>query len=316
MRQLLGALPIPTDERILVGFEGAEDAAVYALSDDRALVFTTDVITPIVDDPETYGAIAAANSLSDVYAMGGRPLMALSVFFVPEGFPLDVGHRILLGGTRAAMAAGSPILGGHTVEARDLMYGLAVVGEADPRRLFLNRAARPGDVLLLTKPLGTGTLATGVKRARHGEADIGDAIAGMMQTNAAAVGPLHAAGVKAATDVTGFGLLGHAGEMAAASGVELVVEQAAVPAYRGARDCLAAGLRTGANKRNRAYASELGPLAGEPEELLVDPQTSGGLLVAVAADRADALVTELRAAGYGAATRIGEVRAGAGLRIV
>jgi len=316
LRRLIGALPIPADERLLVGFENAEDAAVYQLDESRALVFTTDFITPIVDDPETYGAIAAVNSLSDVWAMGGRPLIALSVYVLPEDFPLDVGHQILLGGSRAALAAGAPVVGGHTVQGRDLLYGLAVVGEVHPQRIFKNSAFRAGDALVLTKPLGTGTLATGVKRGRFTEADIPDALQGMLQPNGAAVAPLHAAGVRAATDITGFGLLGHTAELARASGVELVLEQARVPGYALARETLAAGLRTGANKRNLAYAGELGPLAGTPEDLLLDPQTSGGLLAGVPADRADALVRELVAAGYARACIIGEVRPGAGLRVV
>lgn len=316
MRQLLGALPIPKDERILVGFENAEDAAVYRLDAQRALVCTTDVITPLVDDPETFGRIAAVNALSDVYAMGGRPLLALSILAIPEEFPLEVGSRILAGGARAALAAGAPVVGGHTVQARDLLYGLAVVGEADPQRLFLNSQVAPGDALLLSKPLGTGTLTTAVKRGRLTERDILDAMRGMTQTNAAAVAPMHAAQVRAATDITGFGLLGHAAELANASGVEIVLEASAVPEYPGARASLAAGVRTGANKRNLQYARDLGPLEGEPEPLLVDPQTSGGLLIAVAPARAGALVNDLRRAGYTAAARVGEARAGLGVRIV
>jgi selenide,water dikinase len=316
LRQLLGALPLPIDERILIGFDNAEDAAVYALDAERALIFTTDFITPIVDDPETYGRIAAVNALSDVWAMGGRPLLALSVYMLPEGFPLEVGAKILAGAAHAALAAGAPVLGGHTVQGRDLMVGLAVIGEAHPARLFRNTAFSPGDALLLTKPLGTGTLATGVKRGRFDETSIREAIDGMLLTNAAAVPPAQAAGVRAATDVTGFGLLGHAASVARASGVELVLEQAAVPAYALARETLAAGVRTGANKRNLQYARELGPLTGEPEDLLLDPQTSGGLLVAVPAAAAEALTATLRAAGYPRVSRIGEVRAGAGLRLV
>jgi selenide,water dikinase len=315
LRQLLGALPIPQDERILSGFENAEDAAVYALDAERALVFTTDVITPLVDDPEAFGAIAAANALSDIYAMGGRPLMTLGILGLPEGFPLEVGGTILAGGAQVALAAGAPVLGGHTLQSRDLVYGLAAVGEVHPRRLFLSSRFQAGDALILTKPLGTGALTTAIKRGRLVEAEIAEAIAGMRQLNRAAVKPLLEAGVTAATDITGFGLLGHAAEVAKASGVELVLERARLPAYAQARELLAAGMRTGANKRNLAYAAELGPLKGEVEDLLVDPQTSGGLLVAVARDRALGLRERLAAAGYAAAAVIGEVRAGAGLRV-
>jgi selenide, water dikinase len=316
LRRLVGALPIPTDERILAGFENAEDAAVYRLDAERAVVFTTDVITPVVDDAATYGAIAAANALSDVYAMGGTGLMSLSILGTPKGFDEELTVALVRGGAELAMRSGAPVLGGHSLEGRDLLFGLAVVGLVHPERLFLNSRASPGDVLILTKPLGTGALSTARKRDLIDDAALAVAIAGMVQTNGAAVAPLQAAGLRCATDITGFGLLGHAAEVAAASKAELVIETARLPAYAGARELLHKGVSTRANPRNLEYATGLGPITGTIEPLLVDPQTSGGLLVAITAAKADAVLEALRRAGYAEAAVIGEVRSGAGLRLI
>ncbi len=317
MRLLLDALPPATDERILIGFANAEDAAVYRLDAERALVFTTDIITPLVDDPELFGAIAATNALSDVYAMGGIPLMALSFLAVPATLPPAVTAAIAKGGATASLKAGAPVVGGHSVEARDLMYGLAVVGLAHPDKLFRNDRLQVGDALILTKPLGTGALTTALKNDALAEADLAAAIAGMTQTNAAAVTPMHAAGVKAATDITGFGLLGHAAEQARASGVRVVLDTHTLPEYPRAREMLAAGFRTRASKGNLDYALGLGPVVceGEVDLLTRDPQTSGGLLVAVAAEGCASLIDALRRAGYVHAARVGEVRTGAGLEL-
>jgi selenide, water dikinase len=316
LRRLVGALPIPNDERILCGFENAEDAAVYRLDDARAVVFTTDVITPVVDDPETYGAIAAANALSDIYAMGGTGLMSLSILGTPRDLPEDVLIAIVRGGAELCAKNGAPVLGGHSLEGKDLLFGLAVIGLVHPDEVFLNSRARPGDALVLTKALGTGALTTARKRDRLDDAGLAPCIAGMLHTSADAVAPLRAAGVRCTTDISGFGLLGHAAEVASASKVELVIDAARVSAYPQARELLKAGITTRANPRNLAYAQELGPLSGSVDPLLIDPQTSGGLLGCVPKGAVPTVLKTLHALGYGDAAEIGEVRAGAGLRLL
>lgn len=315
LRQIIGALPIPSDPRVLVSFENSEDAAVYKISDDRALVVTIDVITPLVDDPETYGKIAAANSFSDIYAMGGKALLSLSYLAIPADLPPAIGAAILKGASEIALEAGAPILGGHTVESRDFMFGLTAVGEAHPQKLFLNDRLRDGDQLLLTKPLGTGSLMSALKNDKISLTDVGDALTGMMQLNKNAVEPMLMHGVVAATDITGFSLLGHAAEMARASGVRVVIHQKDVPAYGNARETLGRGIVTRGNKRNLAYVQSLGPLEGSPEPLLLDPQTSGGLLVAVRPENAQILEAALKKAGYRLTTRVGEIRKGAGIEV-
>ena len=214
------------------------------------------------------------------------------------------------------MSAGAPVLGGHSVEGRDVLFGLAVVGEVDPRRMFTNDALRVGDQIILTKPLGTGTLTTACKRKGLSEDDIRDAIDGMVLSNGSAVDILHGAGVCGATDVTGFGLMGHAAEMAAGSGARVVIEQSSVPEYQDARKWLSDGVVTRANARNLDYVRSLGALAGDPEPLLLDPQTSGGLLFGVDESQVDETLAQLRAAGYAGSARIGEVVAGSGLETV
>ena len=315
---MLGSLPVPEGDSILVGFENAEDAAVYKIAEDRALVVTVDVITPLVDDPVLFGAIAATNALSDVYAMGGRALMSLSFIGTPAKFPMDITAEILRGGAEKAMAAGAPVLGGHSVQSQDLMYGLCAVGEVHPDQILKNDNLRAGDQLVLTKPLGTGGICTALKSGKldmEHEAVVA-AVAGMTLTNAAAVEPMRAAGVRAATDVTGFGLLGHAAEMAEASKVQVVFEQKSIPEYPMGRELLARGFVTRGETVNPRYVRELGPLDGEPESLLLDPQTSGGLLVAVVPEHLDGLLAALHAAGYPAATQIGEVRVGGGILVI
>ena len=316
MRLLIDALPVPRDERLLIGFDNAEDAAVYRLDAERALVFTTDVITPLVDDPKLFGAIAATNSLSDVAAMGGKPLISLSFLSAPASVPPDVVAAIAVGGAETAMASGAPVVGGHSIAGRDLLYGLAVVGMAHPDRLFRNDRLRPGDELLLTKPLGTGTLTTAAMNDALAQSDLAEAVAGMTLSNAAAVDPMHQAKVQAATDITGFGLLGHAAELARASKVQVLIDTPAVPEYARAREMLERKFLTGASTKNLDYARSLGPVDGEPDLILRDPQTSGGLLVAVRPDKRDSLLAALRAAGYAHVARIGEVRAGAGLKLL
>jgi selenide,water dikinase len=315
LRQVLGALPVPNDDRLLAGFEDAEDAAVFRLDEERALVVTLDVITPLVDDPFTFGEIAAANALSDVYAMGGEPTLCLSFLGIPRGFSEEATVEIVRGGASVVSEAGAFIVGGHSVESKDLLFGLAAMGLAHPDRLFRNDGLAPGDQLLLTKPLGTGTLTTAVRNDALAAEAIEPAVTGMRLTHRAAVAPCRNAGVRSATDVTGFGLVGHAAEMAKASSVRIVLDAGSIPAYPEAREMLAKGHVTRANRTNLAYARELGPLDGKPEPLLADPQTSGGLLIGVRAEQAEELASELRNAGFPATCPIGRVIGGAGVEI-
>jgi selenide,water dikinase len=316
LRQVLEALPVPGDPRVLSGFDRLEDAAVFRLDSARALVATVDVITPVVDAPFLFGEIAAANSLSDIYAMGAEPLLSLSFLGVPRDFPAEAAASIAKGGASLALASGAPVVGGHSLESRDLMFGLAAFGLADPERLFRNDGLAAGDELILTKPLGTGALTTALKNDALSERDLAEAIAGMRQTNGAAVRPCHAAAVRAETDITGFGLIGHAAEMARASSVRVVLEAAAVPAYPHARDMLKKGHRTRGDRTNLEYARDLGPLEGTPDSLLLDPQTSGGLLVAVPREAADGLLDALRGAGFPSAARVGYTSEGRGVAVV
>lgn len=313
---MLDSLPVPEGERFVTGFGNSEDAAVFKLDAERGIVFSIDVITPLVDDPELFGAIAAANALSDIYAMGGRGLVSLSFLGTPKGFPVEITAAIARGGAELAKNEGAPVVGGHSVESKDLMYGLAVVGIADPEVLFKNDALAVGDELLLTKPLGTGALTTAVKARKLAARDVADAFAGMRQTNRAAVDPALQHGVRAVTDITGFGLLGHTAEVASASGVCAVISQSDVPEYAGAREALRNGHVTRGERTNPEYVNSLGPLAGEPESLLFDPQTSGGLLIAVTRERSQSLLHALKAAGFDRTARIGHVEAGAGIRVV
>jgi selenide,water dikinase len=314
LRHIVAALPVPDDPRLLAGFAHSEDAAIWRLDAERALAVTIDVITPIADDPGTWGAIAAANALSDVYAVGGRPLVAVAFLALPSALRPEVGAAVVRGAADIVRADGAVLAGGHTIVAAEPQFGLAVVGLAHPGRLFLNPNVRPGDQLVLTKPLGTGVLTTARKRDRIDDAALAPALAGMLQTNAAAVASLLAAGVRAATDITGFGLVGHAAELARASGVELRIDAGAVPAYPGARALLADGIATAAAPRNVLYARELGPVTGAVRALFADPQTSGGLLAAVAPAQLERVLAGLREAGYLDAAHVGEARAGAGLR--
>ena len=288
---------------------------MHQISPDRAVIFSVDVITPLVDDPKLYGAISAANALSDIYAMGGEGMMSLSVLGAPGDFPVDVLTEILRGAAETALAAGAPILGGHSIESKDLLFGLAVVGTAHPDQLFRNDGLRPGDQLVLTQALGTGTLTTALKRDHLTEAELQPAFDAMARLNAAAVEPLRRHGVRAATDITGFGLLGHAAEMAKGSGVQVVFDQALVPELPRAREMMAAGVVTRGNGRNRAYVEDLGPLEGDPEPLVLDPQTSGGLLAAVSPEALPAVLDELRSCGYPEAARVGEIREGRGIHV-
>ena len=303
---------------MLVGLEPADDAAVYRVSDDRAIVFTVDVITPIVDDPHTFGRIAATNSISDVYAMGGRPLMALNVACFSPKVPPEALRGILAGASEVGREAACPILGGHTVKDTEVKFGLAVVGEVHPDAILTNAGARAGDALILTKGLGTSALATALKRDRFDENDawFASMIDGMTLSNGPAVEIARRHGVNGLTDVTGFGLSGHATEMAEASGVTLRLELDALPALPGARSLLHEGFTCGGSNANRRHAADRLVIASKRTEaeieLLFDPQTSGPMLISLPEAQAEAAVADLRAGGYPDAGRVGFVTARVG----
>ncbi len=285
----LRALPLHSDPRLLVGRETLDDAGVFVLTDEIALVQTVDFFAPIVDDPYTFGQIAAANALSDVYAMGGEPLTALNIVGFPAGaLPLEVLTEILRGGQDKVHEAGAVVVGGHSIIDEELKFGVSVTGRVHPQRILSNANAAVGDILVLTKGLGTGLLATAEKKGLLGEADAATLHASMCALNADASRAALAVGARCATDVTGFALLGHASHIAAASSVTLRIESNVVPALPGAREAWARGIRTGGAERNLAYLEsrvDWGQATDEARALVSDPQTSGGLLVAVPAAR-------------------------------
>ena len=289
LSRALNALPVRSDPRLIVGRETFDDAGVFVLSDDLALVQTVDFFAPIVDDPYLFGQIAAANALSDVYAMGGEPITALNIVGFPAGkLPMEVLTDILRGGQDTVHEAGALVVGGHSIIDEELKFGLAVTGRVHPQRILSNARASVGDRLILTKPLGTGLLATAAKRGALGTVETDALYASMRALNAAASRAALSVGVVCATDVTGFGLLGHASHIAAASNVTLVIDAARVPALPGAREAWQEGIRTGGAERNDAYLESRVDWHGASEAsraLLVDPQTSGGLLVAVPSRR-------------------------------
>jgi selenide,water dikinase len=300
-------------DRLLVGTETGDDAAVFALDQRRTLVLTTDFVTPTCDDPYLYGQIAAANALSDVFAMGGVPVVALAVCMFPEALPHELAAAICAGGADKAAEAGAIVAGGHTVRNGELFFGLAVTGEVPRDRFVRNVGARPGDRLVLTKPLGTGTAINAYRSGRLSEAKLRRVCEGMATLNAVAGGLLHDYGVHAATDVTGFGLAGHALGMARGSAVGLRVWLDQLPAYDDVLDLLEAGVTSGGMRNNQhSFEPDLGVNCGRGPiparlRLVFDPQTSGGLLVALPRERAGDLVDALRSAGVAAATIIGEV---------
>jgi selenide,water dikinase len=319
LRTVLGlvrAVDAPEDPDLLVGYDTADDAAVYRVRDDLALVVTTDFFTPIVDDAYDWGRIAATNSLSDVYAMGGSPILVLNIVAWPrEGLPFDLLARVLDGSGDVVRAAGAIVAGGHSIDDPEPKFGLAVVGTVHPDRVLTNRGAHPGDALVLTKPIGLGVISTAVKRGHAPPALVDEAIRVMTTLNATARDAALDVGdaVHAVTDVTGFGLLGHLRELAVASGVAADVDAGAVPVIDGVRELLDAGMVAGGTQRNHAFVSESVDWNGLPENeqlLLADAQTSGGLLLAVARDAADDLVRALRARHTLAAAVVGETHPG------
>jgi len=314
-------LSVPNDQRVLIDYRTSDDAGVYKLDDERALVQTVDFFTPIVDDPFVYGQIAAANALSDVYAMGGRPITALAIAAFPKEADGAILGAIFRGGLEKLREAGVALLGGHTVQDGEIKFGYAVTGEVAPSRVWSNAGARAGDEIILTKAIGTGIIATALKFERAPAGAIAAAIESMTRLNRLASEVLlaHVAGaVRACTDITGFALIGHASEMASASGCTIEIDSASVPLLPGAR-ALVKGNVPGGGRTNAQHFSpgvEVGA-AIDPElvQLLYDPQTSGGLLVSVAPDHADTAMEALMSAGV-AAVRIGRARPRAGSHVV
>jgi selenide,water dikinase len=310
LQELLRGFVPAEGENLLVGLDPADDAAVYRLDDERALVFTIDFFPPIVDDPADFGAIAATNALNDVFAMGGSPLLALSVAAFPEELPLETVRSVFEGAEAQVRAAGALLAGGHTIRDAEPKYGLAVVGTVHPHGIWTKSAAQPGDALYLTKPLGTALVLGG---ARRGVAKLADAVGWMRTLNRDAADLVRAVGPAAVTDVTGFGLLGHAHEMATRSGVRITLDAARLPAIPGALEAARAGVSTAGTRANRAFAQvELGDVDAELVELAYDPQTAGGLLVSLSRAKGPALEAEFARAGLFLA-RIGAVENGAGV---
>ncbi|HET8528386.1 MAG TPA: selenide, water dikinase SelD [Gaiellaceae bacterium] len=304
---LAGFVPVE-EENLLVGLAPADDAAVYRLDEERALVFTLDFFPPLVDDPAAFGRIAATNALNDVFAMGGKPLLALSIAAFPEELPLEVLGAVFAAADEQVRAAGALLAGGHTIRDDEPKYGLAVVGTVHPDGVWAKSTAQPGDALFLTKPVGTGLVLAG-------KGDAGEAVDWMTTLNGDAADVLRAFAPHAVTDVTGFGLFGHAHEMAERSGVRIRIEASAVPVLGDALELARRGVRTGGDPRNREFAPV--EAEGVPEELLAlgyDAQTAGGLLVALPADKALSLQAEFDRRGLFLA-RVGAVEAGAGVAV-
>jgi len=320
LAQVLRVMPPPHDPTVLVGFETADDAGVYRIAPDLALALTVDFFTPIVDDPTAFGAIAAANSLSDIYAMGAKPVVALAVAaFAESGLDQSMLGAIFAGGASKAREAGIAIIGGHTVKDPEPKYGLCVVGLIHPDKIVRNSTARPGNVLVLTKPLGTGIVATARRRDAIGDADLAEAIASMSALNRPASEAMLSVGVDAATDITGFGLIGHLREMIDGSGVGATIDADAVPLLGRAVELAALGHAPGGSKSNLERALALGTSFGslpQPLQLvLCDAQTSGGLLIAVPEERVAALLDALVRNGVNQATVVGRITGERGLNV-
>ena len=308
-------------KELMVGIETADDAAVYRLNDTQALVATTDFFMPIVDDPFDFGRIAATNAVSDVYAMGGRPILALAIVAMPvDKLPTDVIGRILAGGQSVCAAAGIPIAGGHTIDSVEPIYGLVVLGLVHPDRVRRNAGALAGDVLVLGKPLGVGVLSAALKKGALDAAGYARLIETTTRLNTPGIALAEMDGVHAITDVTGFGLAGHALEMARGAGLGITLAWGRVPRLDGVEAMAGDGFVTGASARNwagygRDVTIEAPAWTATAQAILTDPQTSGGLLVACAPEAADDVLATFRREGFGAAAVIGRVEPGAGLRI-
>lgn len=308
----MARLDLGSDPNLLVGISTGDDAGVYRVRDDLAIVSTVDFFTPVVDDPFTYGQIAAANAFSDVYAMGGRPITALNLVCWPQsGLPRELLHEVLRGGSEKAREAGALIVGGHSVADEEVKYGMAVTGLVDPHRVIRNVGAQIGDALILTKPLGTGVLMTAFKRDRLAPEHYDSAVAAMVQLNARAAEVMLQFEVHAATDITGFGLVGHCSKMADGSGVTLVFEESDLPLLPGALECCREGLIPGGGTRNREFFGPAVKISEEVSDEMIsiafDPQTSGGLLIAVPERDGISLVAALHRAGIAEGCIVGRV---------
>jgi selenide, water dikinase len=314
---LAGFIPAEA-ENLLVGLAPADDAAVYRLDDERALIFTLDFFPPVVDDASDYGTIAATNALNDVYAMGGTPLLALSIAAFPEELPVETLAQVFAAADEQVRAAGALLAGGHTIRDAEPKYGLAVIGTVHPDGVWTKSSAKPGDAVYLTKPLGTGLVMSAYKRGAVGAQQLSRAVGWMKTLNADAANVLKKLRVNAVTDVTGFGLFGHAYETAARSGVRLVLESQRFPAIDGALDVARSGIRTSGDPRNRDFAGgHVSIDDGVPETLVAlgyDPQTAGGLLVSLPAEQGPTLEAEFAAAKL-FLRRVGTVEPGAGVLV-
>lgn len=296
----MGKLPKFYNENLIVGIETSDDAAVYRINDTTAMIQTLDFFTPVVDDPYTFGQIAAANSLSDVYAMGGEPAVALNIVGFPNCLDPSVLEEILAGGASKVMEAGAVLAGGHTIQDDEPKYGLSVTGFVHPDRVWSNTGARPGDALILTKPLGAGIVTTAIKAEMAEEMSVKEVITSMSSLNRKAKQVLEKYRIHACTDVTGFGLAGHSLEMARGSGVTLEIDRKKLPIIRGADSLARMGLVPAGAYRNRSFAEkemEVSQAEDHEIDLIMDPQTSGGLLASVSEKDADTVMRELESAG-------------------
>jgi selenide,water dikinase len=312
LAQALAGLPLQSDPNLIAGIERAEDAGVYKLTDELAIIQTLDFFTPIVDDPYKFGQIAAANALSDVYAMGGKPLTAMNIVCFPQGsLDISILREILAGGLGKMHEAGVILVGGHSVEDNELKYGLSVTGIIHPDKVVLNNGARAGDRLVLTKPLGTGIISTAIKGDMADEGAVAKIVKSMSALNRNASELMQENGVHACTDVTGFGLLGHAAEMIEGGDVGLVIDSAAVPFFVEAKELAEMGMIPAGLHRNRDFRKNMVDIARDVPRYLVDifydPQTSGGLLIALPTQKASRLLNRLHDDGIAEAAIIGDV---------
>jgi selenide,water dikinase len=314
---VLSGLPKqPHDPNLIVGFDTADDAGVYRLRDDLALVQTLDFFTPIVDDPFDYGRIAALNSINDVWAMAGTPITAMAITCFPKkGVDPAILGEIMRGGLETLNKYGITLIGGHSVDNEQIMFGYSVTGVIDPNKVARNAGAKVGDVVILTKPIGTGVISTGIKRAKASEAIVSGSVATMLTPGKFAAEAMREFDVTGATDVTGFSLLGHMWEMACASKVTIEIDASSVPLLEGALELATQGMLTSGDKTNREYVGEDVEIADSVDEnlvkLLFDPQTAGGMLISVSKEKADSLLSELKK-NYPRSSIIGQVQPSSG----
>jgi len=312
LAQVLRHLPKFYDDNLIVGLDKSDDAAVYKINDDTAVILTMDFFTPVVDDPYKYGQVAAANSLSDVYAMGGKPLTAMNIVCFPNCLSVDILGQILKGGADKIFEAGAVVAGGHSVEDNEPKYGLSVMGMVHPDKVITNSAAKPGDVLILTKPLGLGILNTAIKADLVNEEVINKAIEIMSYLNKDACEAMQTVGVNSCTDITGFGLLGHALEMAEGSDVTIEIWSDYLPIIKESIELAKMGIIPGGAYRNQEHVGDkvvfVNSINQEIKDILFDPQTSGGLLISVAEDRAEKLLSLLRKNNKTSFSMIGKVK--------